>query len=55
MDLKDLRNEIDEIDSQLIPLLQRRMGVSKKVAEYKVKNGIPVLNEQREQEILDNV
>ena len=31
MDLKDLRNEIDEIDSQLIPLLQRRMGVSKNI------------------------
>ncbi len=55
MDLLDLRKQIDEIDSQLIPLLLKRMGISKKVAEYKVKNGLPVLNEKREQEILDSV
>lgn len=55
MDLLDLRKQIDEIDSELIPLLLKRMGISKKVAEYKVKNGLPVLNEKREQEILDSV
>lgn len=55
MDLIELRKQIDEIDSQLIPLLLKRMECSKGVAEYKVKNGIPVLNEKREQEILDNV
>lgn len=55
MDLLELRNEIDKIDSQLIPLLLARMDVAKRVAEYKVQNGIPVLNEEREQQILDNV
>ena len=55
MDLLDLRNRIDEIDSKIIPLLIERMGISKEVAEYKVKNGMPVLNEIREKEILDNV
>lgn len=55
MDLLDLRHEIDEIDEQLIPLLRRRMNISKQVAEYKVKRGLPVLNEQREQEILASV
>lgn len=55
MDLLELRNQIDEIDEQLIPLLLKRMGISEKVAEYKVKNGLPVLNEQREKEILDDV
>ncbi len=55
MDLIDLRNEIDKIDEQLIPLLQKRMNISKQVAEYKVKRGLPVLNEKREQEILDSV
>lgn len=55
MDLLDLRKQIDEIDSELIPLLLKRMGISEKVAEYKVKNGLPVLNEQREKEILDGV
>ncbi len=55
MDLLDLRKQIDEIDSELIPLLLKRMSISEKVAEYKVKNGLPVLNEKREQEILDGV
>lgn len=55
MDLLELREQIDEIDNQLIPLLLQRMNISKSVAEYKYKNGIPVLNAQREQEILDNV
>lgn len=55
MDLLELRKEIDKIDSQLIPLLLERMGISQQVAQYKVENGIPVLNEKREQEILDNV
>lgn len=55
MDLLDLRKQIDKIDEQLIPLLLQRMEISKKVAEYKVKRGLPVLNEQREREILDDV
>ena len=36
MDLLGLRKEIDEIDEQLIPLLLKRMGISQKVAEYKL-------------------
>lgn len=55
MDLLDLRNEIDKIDSQLIPLLMKRMSISEQVAQYKVENSMPVLNEKREQEILENV
>lgn len=55
MDLLELRKEIDKIDSQLIPLLMKRMDIAEQVAEYKVKKGIPVLNEEREQQILDNV
>lgn len=55
MDLLELRKQIDEVDEQLIPLLLKRMSISEKVAEYKVKNGLPVLNEKREKEILDDV
>lgn len=55
MDLLDLRKEIDKIDEQLIPLLLKRMNISQQVAKYKVERGIPVLNAEREQQILDNV
>lgn len=55
MDLLGLRKEIDEIDEQLIPLLLKRMSISEQVAKYKVERGIPVLNSEREQQILNNV
>ena len=55
MDLSELRKEIDSVDEQLIPLLIKRMQIAEDVAQYKVENGIPVLNAKREQEILDNV
>ncbi|MBR1763545.1 MAG: prephenate dehydratase [Eubacterium sp.] len=54
-DLSQLRKEIDEVDSKLLPLLVKRMEIACDVADYKVKNNIPVLNSGREQEILDKV
>ena len=54
-ELKELRNEIDEIDEQLIPLLLKRMDIAKSVAEYKIQHNMPVLNTKREQEILEDV
>ncbi|MBR3149740.1 MAG: prephenate dehydratase [Eubacterium sp.] len=55
MDLLSLRKEIDKIDDELIPLLMKRMDIAKEVAKYKVEHGIPVLNQEREQQILDDV
>lgn len=54
-DLKTIREEIDEIDAQLLPLLCRRMDCSLRVAAYKADQGLPVLNEEREKQILDRV
>ena len=54
-DLKDIRREIDAIDDQLIPLLCRRMDCSLRVASYKAAHGLPVLNEEREQQVLEQV
>lgn len=54
-DLISLRNEIDSIDSQLVPLLVRRMEISGEIAEYKAVNSLPILNENREKEILESV
>lgn len=55
MDLQELRKEIDKIDDELIPLLMKRMDISEQVAKYKVQRGIPVLNSEREKQILDDV
>ena len=35
MDLSELREKIDHIDDQLLPLFLERMALSKKIAEYK--------------------
>ncbi|MCH5303834.1 MAG: chorismate mutase [Ruminococcus sp.] len=54
-DLSEIRKEINEIDSQIIELFKQRMSCAKDVGEYKKANNIPVLNEDRENEILDKV
>ena len=55
MSLKPIRDEIDQIDQQLIELFRRRMECSKKVAQYKLENGMQIFNPERESQVLDNV
>lgn len=55
MDLSQIRKDIDRIDKELVRLLCERLDCSVRVAEYKHANGIPVLNEAREQAVLDGV
>lgn len=50
--LDEVRKEIDEIDEKLLPLIVKRMDAAKKVAAIKKEHNIPVLNSQREEEIL---
>lgn len=52
MELKECRAEIDKINDEMLELFVKRMQISKSVAEYKEKNGIPILNRAREREIL---
>lgn len=50
MDLKDYRQQIDEIDDQLVALFQQRMNTAEKIAAYKKEHGLPVLDVGRERE-----
>lgn len=52
MDLHSLRAEIDSIDTELLTLFLRRMGIVEQVARYKLDNGLTVLHPHREAEIL---
>ena len=54
-DLKELRSEIDKLDRQITDLFSRRMDCSKEVGEYKKSHNIPILNEEREKEILNRI
>lgn len=54
-DLNEIRQEINQIDEKLIKLFKQRMDCAKEVGNYKKLNDIPVLNQNRENEILDAV
>lgn len=55
MDLLDLRNQLDIIDAQIVELYEKRMGICKQVAEYKISTGKKVFDKQREMEKLATV
>lgn len=51
--LDHLRNEIDEIDEELMNLLSRRMGLADEIGRYKKRNNIAILQSSRWSEILE--
>ena len=53
-ELQDLRREIDAIDRELVELFRRRMDVTARVGAYKRERGIPVLDQERERQVLRN-
>lgn len=53
-DLKDIRNDIDKIDKEILKLFQERMDAVIKVAQYKKANSLEVLNRKREEEIIES-
>ncbi len=55
MDLRKLREQIDGIDEQIVALYEKRMDISRQVAEYKIETGKKVFDRQREQEKLARV
>ena len=50
--LKNLRNEIDEIDSQLVDLLAKRRVVTTKVGALKSQVGMPIYAPDREEQLI---
>ncbi len=53
--LTECRAEIDEIDSQLLELLVRRIGVAESVARYKLANNMQVFDSTREAAVLEKI
>lgn len=51
-DLDSIRQDIDNIDKEIIKLFQERMRCVKDVIEYKIAQNIPILNANREQEVI---
>lgn len=55
MDIKDIRDRIDNVDEQLVKLFVERMQLSAQIADYKKENNLPIYVPSREREKLQNV
>ncbi len=55
LDLNDIRQRLDGIDTRMIALFCQRMDLVKDVAAYKQERGLPILDAEREARILDRV
>ena len=53
MELKDIRQKINEIDEQMAKLFEERMKVSSEVAKYKKEHALPIFDSSREQEVIN--
>lgn len=55
MEIDAIRSDIDKINDEILDALIKRLELSKDVAEYKIKQNIPVYNKEREEEILRRI
>ncbi|MGO5115360.1 bifunctional chorismate mutase/prephenate dehydratase [Candidatus Avoscillospira sp. LCP25S3_F1] len=51
-DLQQCRAEIDRLDRQIVALFEERMAICREVGAYKVAHHLPVLDEERERQVL---
>ncbi|MBC3767212.1 bifunctional chorismate mutase/prephenate dehydrogenase [Neptunicella marina] len=50
--IDELRQQIDQLDNELVNLLARRQNVTREIGRYKSKAGLPVYVPEREDELL---
>jgi chorismate mutase len=55
VDIDDWRQEIDDIDIQLVELLNRRSQCAIEIGRIKHERGLPVYSPSREAEVISNV
>lgn len=51
--MEDTRRQIDEIDRDLLALVFRRIGLSKRAGEIKKKNGDEIYDPVREKDVIE--
>ena len=51
--LKEIRDKINDLDKEMLDLFTKRMKLSKEVIEYKIKNNLPILDQEREKEVVN--
>lgn len=55
MELKDLRQQINETDNEITALFTKRMEIAGEIAKYKAENDLPVFDKLREREVLNRL
>lgn len=55
MDLNELREGIDNIDSRILELFEKRMDLCRNVALYKKENNLPIFQSDREVQIIEKI
>ena len=53
MSLDELREEIREVDQELVELIAQRTYVADTIAEVKAEQGLPTTDEEQEQAVMD--
>lgn len=51
--LESYRNQIDNIDKEIVRLLEQRFKICLCIGKYKKEIGLDILNESREKEVID--
>ncbi len=54
-DLNELRQEIDEIDTEIMQLLDARFECVKQIGKYKQEHNLNVLDQKREAIVVDKI
>jgi chorismate mutase/prephenate dehydrogenase len=52
-ELLELRNRLDDIDSNIVDLIAERQSVVETIGEHKLKTGLPLRHYEREREVID--
>ena len=53
MELQEIREEIRQIDEEMAELFCRRMEAVRKVAAYKNRRGLPILDQEQETRVIE--
>jgi chorismate mutase len=54
-ELKQLRKQVDSVDEQLLQLLSQRVQICRAIGSIKKRQGLPVQDSRREQEVYQQV
>jgi len=54
-ELDELREKIEDLDMQIIDLIDKRMSVVEEIAKVKRNEGLPIMDEEREEELASKI